>query len=164
LFSSFIYQGSSWRYYAYAVFPAFFWEEVFARKKALVAGREILLGHVKSIGGYIWFALQTAAFVGILEALVSFLLFLFFFFLFMAANYKQVQSYFHREIYTVCFIVAVFWPLSSGIGFVSQHRLLSATWAVGCLAMSVFTLLPVIKVESVTAMYVVIFHSVLCID
>ncbi|QKX54857.1 uncharacterized protein TRUGW13939_01947 [Talaromyces rugulosus] len=131
LFSSFIYQGSSWRYYAYAVFPAFFWEEVFARRKALVAGREILLGHVKSIGGYIWFALQTAAFVGILEALV--------------------QSYFHREIYTVCFIVAVFWPLSSGIGFVSQHRLLSATWAVGCLAMSVFTLLPVIKVESVTA-------------
>jgi phosphatidylinositol glycan class N len=78
LFSSFIYQGSSWRYYAYAVFPVFFWEEVFARRKAVVAGREILLGHVKSIGGYIWFALQTAAFVGILEALVSFNLFFLF--------------------------------------------------------------------------------------
>lgn len=71
LFSTFMYQRSSWRYYVYAVFPVFFWEEVFARRKALVAGREILLAHVRSFRGYLSFALETAAFFGVLEALVS---------------------------------------------------------------------------------------------
>ncbi|KAH8690876.1 putative GPI-anchor [Talaromyces proteolyticus] len=131
LFSTFLYQRSSWRYYAYGAFPVFFWEEVFARRRALIAGREILLSHVRSIGGYITFALQSVLFLGVLEALV--------------------QSYFDREIYTVCFVIAAFWPLFSGIGFLSQHRLLSGTWAVGCLLMSTFTLLPAMKVESTTA-------------
>lgn len=71
LFSIFLYQRSSWRYYAYGIFPVFFWEEVFARRKALVAGREILLSHVHSLGGYVTFGLQALAFVGLLEALVS---------------------------------------------------------------------------------------------
>jgi phosphatidylinositol glycan class N len=71
LFSIFIYQRSSWRYYIYGIFPVFFWEEVFAQRKALIAGREILLGHVRSIGGYLSFGLQAAMFVGVLEALVS---------------------------------------------------------------------------------------------
>ncbi|KAL1962009.1 hypothetical protein VTN77DRAFT_653 [Rasamsonia byssochlamydoides] len=130
LFSIFIYQRSSWRYYVYGIFPVFFWEEVFARRKALVAGREILLGHVRSIKGYLSFGLEAAVFLGILEALV--------------------QSYFYREIFTICFIIAAFWPLFYGTDFVSQNRLLSATWAVGCGLMSIFTLLPVVKVENIS--------------
>lgn len=70
LFSVMFYQGSSWRYYFYAAFPVYFWEEVFARRKALLAGREILLGHVRSFLGYLGFGFQALAFLAVLEALV----------------------------------------------------------------------------------------------
>ncbi|GAD94390.1 GPI-anchor biosynthetic protein (Mcd4), putative [Paecilomyces variotii No. 5] len=130
LFSVLLYERSSWRYYAYAICPIFFWEEVFARRKALIAGHKILLGHINTLGGYMLFGLQAFVFLGVLEALV--------------------QSYFHREIFTVCFLLAVFWPLAYGIDFVSTHKLLSATWAIGCGLMSIFTLLPAVKVESIT--------------
>ncbi|KAJ5326472.1 hypothetical protein MYU51_010033 [Penicillium brevicompactum] len=129
LFSIFLYQGSSWRYYFYAFFPVYFWEEVFARRKALVAGREIVLGHVRSLTGYIKFGLQFLAFLGVMEAMV--------------------QSYFHREIFTVCFALGAFWPAVHGFGFVRSHATLTATWVLGCGLMSSFTLLPVIKVENI---------------
>lgn len=70
LFSVLLYQGSSWRYYFYASFPIYFWEEVFARRKAILAGRDILLGHVRSFRGYLSFGVQLLAFVAVLEALV----------------------------------------------------------------------------------------------
>ncbi|PYI12028.1 GPI-anchor [Aspergillus sclerotiicarbonarius CBS 121057] len=129
LFSVFLFQGSSWRYYFYGVFPVFFWEEVFVRRKALLAGREILMSHVHSASGYVAFGFQSLVFVGVLEALV--------------------QSYFHREIFTGCFILGAFWPLFYGAGFVKKHALLSLSWAVGCLLMSSFTLLPANKVEDI---------------
>lgn len=65
----------------------------------------------------------------------------------------KVRSYFHREIFTVCFLLAVLWPLTYGIQFVSKNKLLCATWAIGCGLMSVFTLLPAVKVEDITTMY-----------
>lgn len=71
LFSVFFVQHSSWRYYLYGFFPVFFWEEVFARRKALLAGRYILMGHIHSASGYVAFVFQLLAFVGVLEALVS---------------------------------------------------------------------------------------------
>lgn len=74
LFSVFLYQGSPWRYYLYGFFPIFFWEEVFARRKAFHAGREILLGHVRSVGDHFSFGFQLLLYVGVLEALVSCLL------------------------------------------------------------------------------------------
>ncbi|CAG8908549.1 unnamed protein product [Penicillium egyptiacum] len=128
LFSVFLYQGSSWRYYFYAFFPVYFWEEVFARRKALIAGRRIVLGHVRSFTGYIKFGLQLLVFLGMMEAMV--------------------QSYFHREIFTVCFALGALWPVIHGFSFIRSHALLSATWALGCGLMSSFTLLPVIKVEN----------------
>lgn len=70
LFSVFLYQGSSFRYYFYGFFPVYFWEEVFARRKALIAGREIVLGHVRSFSGYVSFGLQLVAFIGVIEAIV----------------------------------------------------------------------------------------------
>ncbi|KAJ5807112.1 glycosyl phosphatidyl inositol anchor synthesis [Penicillium riverlandense] len=129
LFSVFLYQGSSWRYYFYGVFPVYFWEEVFARRKALTAGREIVLGHVRSFKGYLTFGLQLLAFLAVLEALV--------------------QSYFHREIFTVCFALAVFWPTFYGMDFIRNHVLLSTTWAVASGLMATFTLLPVTKMENI---------------
>jgi phosphatidylinositol glycan class N len=132
LFSVFLYQDSSWRYYFYGFFPVYFWEEVFARRKALIAGREIVLGHVRSFTGYLKFGLQLLAFLGVMEALV--------------------QSYFHREIFTVCFALGAFWPVVHGFGFIRSHALLSVTWALGCGLMSTFTLLPVIKMENIDTM------------
>ncbi|KAJ5473703.1 hypothetical protein N7475_003269 [Penicillium sp. IBT 31633x] len=129
LFSVFLYQGSSWRYYCYVFFPVFFWEEVFARRRALIAGREIVLGHVRSFTGYLKFGLQLLTFLGVMEAMV--------------------QSYFHREIFTVCFALGALWPLVHGFSFIRNHAFLTATWALGCGLMSLFTLLPVIKVENI---------------
>ncbi|KAJ5580003.1 GPI ethanolamine phosphate transferase 1 [Penicillium hispanicum] len=129
LFSVFLYQGSSWRYYLYGLFPVYFWEEVFARRKALVVGRQIVLGHVRSFTGYLSFGLQLLAFIGVLEALVL--------------------SYFHREIFTICFALAIFWPIVYGFAFVRNHVYVMVTWAIGCGLMSTFTLLPVIKVENI---------------
>ncbi|BCR87140.1 mannose-ethanolamine phosphotransferase MCD4 [Aspergillus chevalieri] len=130
LFSVLLYQQSSWRYYFYAAFPIYFWEEVIARRKALSAGRAILLGHVNSAAGYLSFGIQIVIFLGVLEGLV--------------------QSYFHREIFTVCFVLGALWPVAYGINFVKKHAFLSATWAIGCCLMSTFTLLPVVKIESIT--------------
>lgn len=71
LFSVLLYQKSSWRYYFYAAFPIYFWEEVIARRKALSAGRAILLGHVNSIRGYLGLGIQIVIFLGVLEGLVG---------------------------------------------------------------------------------------------
>lgn len=132
VFSVLLYQESSWRYYFYAAFPIYFWEEVIARRKALSAGRAILLGHVRSFKGYLGLGIQITIFLGVLEALV--------------------QSYFHREILTLCFVLGAFWPVAYGTKFLGSHALLSAAWAIGCCLMSTFTLLPVLKIESTTTM------------
>ncbi|KAK2793843.1 Glycosyl phosphatidyl inositol anchor synthesis [Onygenales sp. PD_10] len=131
LYSVFWVQKSSWRYYAYGVFPVFFWEEVVARRNALAAGRKMVLGHVRSLGGYVTFGVQTLLYVGVVMALV--------------------QSYFHREIYTVCFLLASIWPIVYGIGFVSSNLPIVVTWSIGCALMSIFTLLPVVKAEDITS-------------
>ena len=70
----------------------------------------------------------------------------------LVTNEVKVQSYFRREIFTVCFVLGAFWPFAYGVTFVSQHLLLSATWAAGCCLMSTFTLLPALKVEDVGTM------------
>ncbi|KAL2838371.1 Phosphatidylinositolglycan class N-domain-containing protein [Aspergillus pseudoustus] len=129
LFSVFFYQGSSWRYYCYGIFPVFFWEEVFSQRKAFLAGREILLGHVRSVGAHFSFGFQLLLFVGVIEALV--------------------HSYFERRLYTVCFILGGLWPLTYGFEFLRRNVALYGTWAVGCFLMSIFTLLPAMKVEDV---------------
>lgn len=64
-------QKSPATYYAYAVFPFIFWEEVYARRGALAAGRKVLLGHVHSTNDYFSLALRILGFVGLLEALVK---------------------------------------------------------------------------------------------
>ncbi|DAA72819.1 TPA_exp: Uncharacterized protein A8136_5349 [Trichophyton benhamiae CBS 112371] len=118
-------QQSTWRYYAYAFFPVFFWEEVFARRAALGAGRKILLGHVKSFTGYAMFLLQASLYIGVLQGLV--------------------QSYFNREIYTYCYLLGSVWPALYGFDFLNKNKLLSAAWTISCICMSIFTLLPVGK-------------------
>lgn len=64
-------QSSSWTYYAYAVFPAAFWEEVYARRDAIKQARGVLLGHFQTSGGILDFFWKCLAYLGLLEALVN---------------------------------------------------------------------------------------------
>lgn len=129
LYSILYIQRSSWVYYAYAFFPVMFWEEVFARRASLAKGRAVLFGYVTSSWDVIGLMLKSLAYLGVLEALV--------------------QSYFHREVFTICYLLASTWPAFYGIGFVRQNAVLVITWALSCSLMSIFTLLPAIKVEDV---------------
>jgi phosphatidylinositol glycan class N len=65
LYTSFIVSKSPPTYYAYAIFPVGFWEEVYARRNALTEGRKALFGHITSAGG---------ASVPLLKAVVGLLL------------------------------------------------------------------------------------------
>lgn len=71
LYASFVVSKSPLTYYAYAFFPVFFWEEVYARRSSLVEGRKELFGHVKSGGSLVSLIFNCAIYVGIIESLVS---------------------------------------------------------------------------------------------
>ncbi|KAI4700846.1 Glycosyl phosphatidyl inositol anchor synthesis [Alternaria sp. BMP 2799] len=114
-------------YYAYAVFPVLFWEEVFAQRLSLVKGSKVLFGHLNSGADVAKLVFATLGFFGLLEALV--------------------QSYFVREIYTVCYLVATLWPAVYGQEFVKKNIATVATWVLSCVGMSAFTLLPANKAE-----------------
>lgn len=71
LYATMFAQSSPLTYYAYGLFPVFFWEEVFARKQALIAGYKILFKDVQGPKQGLSFVLQAVVFISILEALVS---------------------------------------------------------------------------------------------
>lgn len=71
LYSILIIQRSPLTYYAYAAFPVVFWEEVIARRNALIAGKTALLGHIKTSYDAMSLGVKVLASVGFLEALVS---------------------------------------------------------------------------------------------
>lgn len=129
LYTSFIIGRSPATYYAYAVFPVAFWEEVYAKRKALWAGGKQLFAHINSVGGWIGVGLSGFASLAFIEALAL--------------------GYTHREIFTGLYLCAAVWPLFYGGAFIKEHAALIATWAVACVGMSSFTLLPVVKVESI---------------
>lgn len=59
-------------FYAYAFFPLVFWEEVIARREAVVKGSQVLLKEIRSTRDAVLLVFKGLAFVGLLEALVSF--------------------------------------------------------------------------------------------
>ncbi|KAF2774528.1 PigN-domain-containing protein [Teratosphaeria nubilosa] len=126
LYSFLFVQQSPWTYYLYAFFPVMFWEEVFVRRRALAQGKSLLFSKF-SRQDVLKLVLNLVAYLVILEVMV--------------------QSYYYREIYTVCYILVAAWPLFYGIDFVRDNWLLCSTWTLGCVAMSIFTLLPAMKIE-----------------
>lgn len=126
LAASFIASKSPIAYYAYAFFPVFFWEEVYARRECLVRGAKALLGGVSPFS----LGVGSAVYVGIILSLAI--------------------GYIHREVLTVLYLLGAFWPLASGLSFVRENLILSLVWAVSCASMSIFTLLPAMKTENVT--------------
>ncbi|CAK1363644.1 unnamed protein product [Cercospora beticola] len=127
LYSLLVFQASPITYYAYALFPVLFWEEVFARRQALIQGKNKLFANF-SKGEVTKLAANVLGYLALLEVMV--------------------QSYYHREIYTILYLVATAWPLLYGTDFVKSNGLLCTTWALSCASMSIFTLLPANKVES----------------
>jgi phosphatidylinositol glycan class N len=71
LYASFIVSKSPITYYAYAIFPVGFWEEVYARRKALVEGRKALFGHIMSAGGLVVLLLKAVVGLVLIESLVG---------------------------------------------------------------------------------------------
>ncbi|KAL9058440.1 MAG: hypothetical protein Q9162_001735 [Coniocarpon cinnabarinum] len=122
-------RSSSWRYYLYAIFPLLFWEDVFARRTSIAKGLRAFVSQAGSQSSQASLIFNSIAAIGILEALV--------------------QSYFHREVYTICYLLAPLWPFVYGMAFIRQNVLIVTTWTLACVSMSLFTLLPAIKVESV---------------
>ncbi|KAJ4986774.1 phosphatidylinositolglycan class N [Stagonosporopsis vannaccii] len=131
LYSVLLKQRSPLWYYAYAAFPVLFWEEVYARRSSLVKGSRVLFSQVNGTAGKAKLVLAALGSLGLLQALV--------------------QSYFHREIYTVCYLLAATWPAFYGQAFVKKNLGTVVTWIVSCLTMSSFTLLPANKAENVSS-------------
>ncbi|KAL2755205.1 hypothetical protein ACRALDRAFT_1064907 [Sodiomyces alcalophilus JCM 7366] len=129
LYASFLVSEAPLTYYAYAFFPVVFWEEVYARRYSIVKGRKILFGRITTGSGMASFLINTTAYLGIIISLAV--------------------GYIHRELLTVLYLLAIFWPLSYGTSFVRQNILVSATWTLSCISMSIFTLLPANKVENI---------------
>lgn len=129
LYGSFVASKSPGMYYLYAIFPVFFWEEVYARRNSLREGRRELFGHIQGGGSLASLAFNSAIYVAVIELLAV--------------------GYIYREILTGLFVIGAFWPAAYGLSFLRNHLVLAATWFLSCLAMSTFTLLPAMKVESV---------------
>ncbi|KAI1003973.1 GPI ethanolamine phosphate transferase 1 [Podosphaera aphanis] len=129
LYSSFYLSRSPYTYYAYAIFPVGFWEEVFARRDALSQCKKHLLGEFKTPASSALLVLKVITCLALLESLAL--------------------GYTHREVFSVLFIGAVLWPAFYGFDFLTNNKELVATWSVSCLVMSSFTLFPAMKVENV---------------
>lgn len=71
IYASLIVSRSPSTYYAYAFFPVFFWEEVYARRRSLSRGQQVLFGHMLSGSDILAFALNATAYVGVIFSLVS---------------------------------------------------------------------------------------------
>lgn len=70
LYASFFISKSPITYYAYAFFPVFFWEEVFARRNSLTEGCKQLFGHIESGSSIASLLFNTAVYIGVIESLV----------------------------------------------------------------------------------------------
>ncbi|EQK98964.1 putative protein MCD4, required for GPI anchor synthesis [Ophiocordyceps sinensis CO18] len=128
LYAMFFTSKSPLTYYAYAFFPVVFWEQVYAHRGSLTQARGALLGHATSAGSIVTVVLHGALFIAIIQSLAL--------------------SYIHREVLTGIFVLAAAWPATYGASFLQSHSRLSGVWAALCLVMSVFTLLPAMKVEN----------------
>jgi phosphatidylinositol glycan class N len=71
MYSFFIIERSPVTYYAYALFPVFFWEEIFARRKAFVSGFGVLFDHVHGVSAISLLFIQTIIYMIVIEGLVS---------------------------------------------------------------------------------------------
>jgi phosphatidylinositol glycan class N len=123
------YQNTPINQYLYATFPVFFWELVIENWSTVKHGLRLLVQRSPTEN-------KTQAAVVTLAFCVTLL-------------ELMVYGYFHREVYALCFGVASAWPWIQDLNVATKNLKLSLLWAVLCLALGIFTLLPVIKDESI---------------
>ncbi|RKF54520.1 GPI ethanolamine phosphate transferase 1 [Erysiphe neolycopersici] len=128
LYYSLFLSKSPYTYYAYAIFPVAFWEEVFARRTALINGKNLLFKNLKPNNRSILLFLKAIAGLALIESLAL--------------------GYSFREVFSVLFVCGAFWPMIYGKEFLINNKVLVAIWALSCLLMSSFTLFPAMKVEN----------------
>ncbi|ODQ68612.1 GPI ethanolamine phosphate transferase 1 [Nadsonia fulvescens var. elongata DSM 6958] len=128
LFGLMYYQKSPFNFYFYALFPVLFWAIILEKRSTI--GRGIYtLAHSSSPKHPI---------------LVSFLALLFAVLILEAI----VVGYFHREIFSLCFVIFSIFPWIYNLNVAKRNVKLCLFWGTLCLGMSSYTLLPVIKIES----------------
>ena len=71
LFSYLFVSKAPLNYYAYAAFPPLFWEEVMARREAILQGSRVLFRSIQTRKEQALLGIETLAFVAFLEVLVS---------------------------------------------------------------------------------------------
>lgn len=71
LYASFVISKSPATYYAYAFFPVFFWEEVYAHRASLGKGGKALFGHLTSASAVIKFLTHLIQYIAVILSLVS---------------------------------------------------------------------------------------------
>lgn len=116
-------------HYMYAIFPVYFWDIILMHSRTFRLGISTLISRqpgrkpVASIIAIVIFG------VALLESIV--------------------WGYFDRRVFSFCFAVATMWPWIQNASVASWNWKLSLAWAFLCLVLAVFTLLPVIKEESI---------------
>lgn len=151
LFAALYMQNSPYQYYAYSIFPVLFWEEVLARRETWIGITKVTLKQV-SANELVERGLSVMAFGVLLEVIVSSSQLLIF--QFTWTHIDQVQSYYYRKIYTLAYVLAIYWPVLYGFGFFRANWIICLRWALLCAAMSIFTFLPAMKTEDINLMYV----------
>ncbi|KAK9324789.1 Phosphatidylinositolglycan class N-domain-containing protein [Lipomyces orientalis] len=131
LFGVFYFRHSPLMHYLYAVFPVLFWETVAEYRMSLWEGLKILIWNASGLerNTVAKLTIQVIAFFALMEAIVV--------------------GYFHREIFSVIYGMISVWPLIQNYQICRKNKALVLSWFVSCWLMSVFTLLPVVKVESI---------------
>jgi GPI ethanolamine phosphate transferase 1 len=106
-------------YYAYLLFPVFFWVKIMSQ-----------MNFIRNIVGSMRWSIHKATLLHLIGYLVA-LEFL-------------VLSYFYRELLTLCLLVMGFvWPLALEREFTDRHSILLRSWKALCFFTSFFTVLPV---------------------
>ncbi|KAJ3311978.1 Glycosyl phosphatidyl inositol anchor synthesis [Boothiomyces sp. JEL0838] len=120
------YKESPVSYYAYSIFPIYFWGEVLKQ-----------IGFVKTLlsGTFDRNRLQSYGYTG----------------LYLASLELLVLSYFYRELLTVyLLLMGLVWPLTMKVEFRNRHLHLINFWRLLSATTCVFTLLPVELEENIT--------------
>ena len=119
----FYHQQAPWLYYAYLIFPIYFWLEVFKQTSCIRLALSSYLGPANPK----WkLPLLTAIYIAMLEAMV--------------------YGYFDRRFYSVGLVLmGVGWVLSFPASFRSANIHLVIGWLVLCFGTAIFTILPVVK-------------------
>ncbi|ANB14247.1 Mcd4p [Sugiyamaella lignohabitans] len=122
-------QESPIHFYLYAIFPAFFWDQIFENAAILTGGIKSLVSSSPTKNKTQTSVFSLVFLVGLFEAIV--------------------YGYFYREIFSLCFGIAAMWPWIQDFKIALKNIWLSAFWALLCIILAIFTILPVLKVESI---------------